>query len=522
MWRETLTKIVRLCVVEKRRIVLHVSDHIFHKPTLEMVLSDLIVVLNRGGLPTRLFSQQLLNELNEQRQQQIELLGDAKAHINSNNISSEWTQRQVLSKDIRKNLHVVFSADPATVKKFEHKFQQIFNYVLIDNLDIWSKPELVSYATSQLYSSQQFTHKSQIDQMVRKLLSIHKKLGKIRPHSFTHINFLNYKELLRLQPELVRTSLETTVLMSTIERETIEIENAREVVAANEFKANEAATKAQALKVECEQDLAEAIPTLEAAIDALKILNQSDISILKTMRFPPQGVRICMEAVCLLLGEKPARFVDSNGNHVVDFWVTSQKVLADIHFLQRIRNFPRDKVSNKVIRHIRRKYLCLTEFDAENIRSTSLAAEGLCLWVKAIDAYNRISKVVEPKKEKLKKAELMIKQHMKQLDIKRKALQEVTERLQGLSDQFGQMSQRKQELQNQIQACETKMSRSHKLLTALKSEQSRWNKNVGDLSKQNSTYVQQAMVGAALVEYLGNLDYTFRKIKGDIATIALY
>ncbi len=28
----------------------------------------------------------------------------------------------------------------------------------------------------------------------------------------------------------------------------------------------------------------------------------------------------------------------------------------------------------------------------------SLAAEGLCLWVKAIDLYNRIAKIVEPKK----------------------------------------------------------------------------------------------------------------------------
>lgn len=37
--------------------------------------------------------------------------------------------------------------------------------------------------------------------------------------------------------------------MSTIEKETIDVENAREVVAANENKANEAATKAQSLKV---------------------------------------------------------------------------------------------------------------------------------------------------------------------------------------------------------------------------------------------------------------------------------
>ena len=82
-------------------------------------------------------------------------------------------------------------------------------------------------------------------------------------------------------------------------------------MAANEFKANEAATKAQALKAECEQEVAEAIPALETAIDALQVLNQADISTLKTMRFPPQGVRLCMEAVCILLGEKPAKITDS-------------------------------------------------------------------------------------------------------------------------------------------------------------------------------------------------------------------
>lgn len=57
------------------------------------------------------------------------------------------------------------------------------------------------------------------------------------------------KELQRLRPELIRTSAETSRLMSEIEYETIEVENAREVVAANEAKANDAATQAQAIKV---------------------------------------------------------------------------------------------------------------------------------------------------------------------------------------------------------------------------------------------------------------------------------
>ena len=119
------------------------------------------------------------------------------------------------------------------------------------------------------------------------------------------------------------------------------------------------------------------------------------------------------------------------------------------------------------MRLIRSNYLSKPEFDAENMRQVSAAAEGLCFWVKAIDIYNKIARVVEPKKDKLKKSELMVKQHMKQLEQRRRALQEVTERLQKLSDQFSHMSQRKQDLQNQIQNCELKMSRAEKLLEAL-------------------------------------------------------
>jgi hypothetical protein len=45
------------------------------------------------------------------------------------------------------------------------------------------------------------------------------------------------------------------------------------------------------------------------------------------------------------------------------------------------------------------------------------------LWVRAIDTYDKISKIVEPKKLKLKKAELTVKHNLKQLELRRKALQ---------------------------------------------------------------------------------------------------
>ena len=57
-----------------------------------------------------------------------------------------------------------------------------------------------------------------------------------------------------------------------------------QVVAADEAVANEAAAAAQAIKDECEGDLAEAIPALEAALSALNTLKPADITMVKAMK----------------------------------------------------------------------------------------------------------------------------------------------------------------------------------------------------------------------------------------------
>lgn len=60
--------------------------------------------------------------------------------------------------------------------------------------------------------------------------------------------------------------------------------NSQQVVAADEAVASEAAAVAKGIKDECESDLAEAMPALEAAMQALNTLKPSDISMVKTMK----------------------------------------------------------------------------------------------------------------------------------------------------------------------------------------------------------------------------------------------
>ena len=68
--------------------------------------------------------------------------------------------------------------------------------------------------------------------------------------------------------------------------------------------------------MQCEGDLAEAIPALEAALAALNTLKPSDITIVKTMKSPPAGVKLVMAAVCVMRDIKPDKVNDPAGTEL--------------------------------------------------------------------------------------------------------------------------------------------------------------------------------------------------------------
>ena len=60
------------------------------------------------------------------------------------------------------------------------------------------------------------------------------------------------------------------------------------------------------------------------------------------------------------------------------------------------------------------------------IKNASMACEGLCKWVKAMDIYDKVAKVVAPKKLKLAGAESELAVQMDKLNEKRAQLKEVS------------------------------------------------------------------------------------------------
>lgn len=82
---------------------------------------------------------------------------------------------------------------------------------------------------------------------------------------------------------------------------------------------------------ECEGDLAEAMPALEAALSALDTLKPADITVIKSMQNPPGPVKLVMESICVMKGIRPERKPDPNGsgeNTSVDQILNSQEVIS--------------------------------------------------------------------------------------------------------------------------------------------------------------------------------------------------
>ena len=146
----------------------------------------------------------------------------------------------------------------------------------------------------------------------------------------------------------------------------------------DEAQATKEAKIAQAMKSECEEELAEAIPALESALTALDTIKPADIGVIKTMTNPPGGVKLVMAGVCVMLDIKPDKVPDPNGGpkKIIDYWGPSKKVLGDMGFLQRLKTYDKDHIPEAVMKKIRAEFKPNPDFDPERAKKSSNAAEG--------------------------------------------------------------------------------------------------------------------------------------------------
>ena len=69
----------------------------------------------------------------------------------------------------------------------------------------------------------------------------------------------------------------------------------------------------------------------------------------KGMKSPPAGVKLVLEAVCIVKNVKPIRMKDPNsGKMVDDYWEASKKMLMEQDFLESLRTYDKDNIPDQV------------------------------------------------------------------------------------------------------------------------------------------------------------------------------
>eukprot|EP00741_Cyanophora_paradoxa_P002452 tig00000076_g2377.t1 len=319
-------------------------------------------------------------------------------------------------------------------------------------------------------------------------------------------------ELVALQPVLAKAVEETDSMMVQIARDKEEADQTKETVEEEEKTAATKAEETKAIADDAQRDLDEALPALEAAVASLKNLNRNDIVEVRSMQRPPAGVKLVMEAVCIMQNQKPKKIDDPNkmGKKIDDYWEPAKGLLADPNkFLESLFNFDKDNIPESVIQKID-PYIEMPDFQVESVAKVSKACTAICLWTRSMYKYYHVARSVAPKRERLRIAQESLEQTMKILNDAKARLKSVQEKIAELEAKYNDSLARKEELSAKVTDCSLKLDRAQKLIGGLGGEKDRWSMTVKELETAFTNLVGDVMVAGSTIAYLGAFTAPFR------------
>uniref|UniRef100_A0A8I6GJB4 Dynein, axonemal, heavy chain 1 n=1 Tax=Rattus norvegicus TaxID=10116 RepID=A0A8I6GJB4_RAT len=549
-WREDVKKILLKAGMQNLPITFLFSDTQIKN---ESFLEDINNILNSGDIPN-LYSadeqDQIVNTMRPYIQEQG--LQPTKA-----NLMAAYTGR------VRNNIHMVLCMSPIgeVFRARLRQFPSLVNCCTIDWFNEWPAEALQSVATRFLHEIPELECSSEvIEGLIHVCVYIHQSVAKkcveylaeLARHNYvtpkSYLELLNIfsiligqkkmelktakhrmksgldkllrtsedvakmqEELEIMRPLLEEAAKDTLLTMDQIKVDTAIAEETRKSVQAEEIKANEKASKAQAIADDAQKDLDEALPALDAALASLRNLNKNDVTEVRAMQRPPPGVKLVIEAVCIMKGIKPKKVPgEKPGSKVDDYWEPGKGLLQDPgRFLESLFKFDKDNIGEAVIKAIQ-PYIDNEEFQPAAIAKVSKACTSICQWVRAMHKYHFVAKAVEPKRQALREAQDDLEVTQRILEEAKHHLREVEDGISTLQAKYRECVTKKEELEMKCEQCEQRLGRADKLINGLADEKVRWQDTVENLENMLDNIFGDVLVAAGFVAYLGPFTGQYR------------
>ena len=304
--------------------------------------------------------------------------------------------------------------------------------------------------------------------------------------------------LTKKQPELLKAQKQTDELMIQIEVEQKDAAVIRENCQKEEAETAVKAAEAKAISDECQSQVDQAMPAFHGALAALDSLQKDDITLLKTMGSPPDRVKLVLEAVLLLMGEKSLT------------WDNAKKQLSKMDFMKTLKDIDAESIPDSIIKKMSKNYMHNPEFEPEKVKSSSLACQSLCMWARAVVNFNQVTKNMAPLKERLRVANGQLDAASAKLQKARDVLSEVERKLERLTTNMQAAINKKKTLEDDIAVTEARLIRADKLISGLSAEKGRWEEQLVDLREESGTLVGTMLLAAGSVAYTGPFTSQFR------------
>ncbi|XP_075039903.1 dynein axonemal heavy chain 1 [Mixophyes fleayi] len=549
-WREDIKGILLKAGLQNTPVTFLFTDTQIKN---ESFLEDINNILNSGDVP---------NVYGPDEQDQIvtvmkPVVQDMGQQPTKANLMAAYTRR------VRGNIHMVLCMSPIgeVFRSRLRQFPSLVTCCTIDWFDEWPAEALQSVASSFLMEIPELESRQSVVQgMIQMCVEMHQSVAVkskqylaelsrynyITPKSYLELlgiysNLIGKKlmeiktaknrmksgldkllhtaedvakmqeELETMRPLLEEAARDTVTTMQKIEKDTVVAEATRASVQVEEAKATEKARTAQEIAEDAQKDLDEALPALDAALASLKSLNKNDVTEVRAMQRPPVGVKLVIEAVCIMKGIKPKKVAgEKPGIKIDDFWEPGRGLLQDpSKFLDGLFKFDKDNIPDAVIKVIQ-PYIDNEEFQPAAIARVSKACTSICQWVRAMHKYHFVARGVEPKRQALREAQEDLAVTQKILDEAKASLNEVEEGIATLQAKYRDCVSKKEELEQKCEQCEQKLVRADKLITGLADERQRWQDTVLNLDKLLVNVTGDLLLCAGFLAYLGPFTGQYR------------
>ncbi|KAI3384925.1 hypothetical protein SNEBB_000114 [Seison nebaliae] len=305
-------------------------------------------------------------------------------------------------------------------------------------------------------------------------------------------------ELTALEPELIKRTKDTEILMKKLAVDQEKADVDRKAVKEDEAVAMVKAEETRAIAEDAQRDVDAAQPAIDEAKRQLDALQPSDIAEIRVYTKPPELVMTVMETICILLGRKAD-------------WPTAKQLLGDTKFLSSLQHYDAKSQITEAIYKKVKPYFQIKNFTAEEVGKVSHACKSMLLWVRAIVGYSRVLKDVAPKEEKLKKAEAELKIVMDQLKEKQDKLAAVEATIKSYQIRYEKSLIEKRKLETSMNLTKGRLSRASKLTTSLADEQVRWKSMIVGYDDELVNVSGNIFIASACIAYFGAFTSSYRK-----------